>query len=261
MVNGMQIMDPVTGVLGVNFPATGDWTIWGKVFVEGMLLDGDNTIVLTAMSNSGPNLDSIEVFPHDDHELGSAFVDVDNEYQLFIDGHLVGSGSQWDSTDAFTFQASCDTPTVYAIHGIDYETDGGVAGGAGMIAEFNHCGEVIRTSTRWKCIASDLQNGAPPPPDWASPTFDDSTWQVATSYGQNDDSGNYWYTNMARPADEIGPGARWIWTTDGTVDPMHPGAGHDDVFCRFVSNHDVTNCQGKHTSNPPVPYDVYVGLL
>ena len=36
------------------------------------------------------------------------------------------------------FQASCDVPTVYAIHGIDYEHDAGVAG-AGMIAEFNHC--------------------------------------------------------------------------------------------------------------------------
>ena len=41
-------------------------------------------------------------------------------------------------TDAFTFQASCDTPTVYAIHGMDAEHEPGVAA-AGMIAEFNHC--------------------------------------------------------------------------------------------------------------------------
>ena len=78
---------------------TQSWTTWGKVYIEGMLLDGENTIVLRAVSNSGPNIDSIEVFPHDDREIGSAFVDVDNEYSLYIDGHLVGSGSQWDSTD------------------------------------------------------------------------------------------------------------------------------------------------------------------
>ena len=70
-----------------------------------MLLDGENTIVLRAVSNSGPNIDSIEVFPHDDREIGSAFVDVDNEYSLYIDGHLVGSGSQWDSTDACQLNA------------------------------------------------------------------------------------------------------------------------------------------------------------
>ena len=89
-----------SGARGVNFPATGSWTVWGKVFVEGMLLDGENTVILRAVSNSGPNVDSIEVYPHDDSEVGSAFVDVDNEYNLYIDGHLIGSGSQWDSTDA-----------------------------------------------------------------------------------------------------------------------------------------------------------------
>ena len=222
--------------------------------------------MLRAVSNSGPNIDSIEVFPHDDREIGSAFVDVDNEYSLYIDGHLVGSGSQWDSTDAWNFRASCETPTVYAIHGIDYEHTAGVSG-AGMVGEFNHCGEgkkryfrglsafrlanlesiiaiaVIRTNTRWKCTASDLRNGAPPPPQWMQPDFDDSGWQVATSYGRNGDEGNYWFTHMQRPADEIGPGALWIWTSDGSEDPMHPGSAHDDVFCRYVSRHEVVNCK------------------
>ena len=91
---------------------------------------------------------------------------------------------------------------------------------------------MIRTNTRWKCTASDLRNGAPPPPQWMQPDFDDSGWQVATSYGRNGDEGNYWFTNMQRPADEIGPGALWIWTSDGSEDPMHPGSAHDDVFCR-----------------------------
>ena len=65
-------------------------------------------------------------------------MDVDNSYSLYVDGHLVGSGNAWDTTDAFSFQASCDTPTVYAIHGMDAEHEPGVAA-AGMIAEFNHC--------------------------------------------------------------------------------------------------------------------------
>ena len=156
---------------------------------------------------------------------------MDNEYSLYIDGHLIGSGASWDSTDAYTFQASCDTPTVYAVHGIDYETVAGVSG-AGILAEFNHCGEIVRTNTKWKCTASDLPNGTPPPPEFMYPTFDDSTWQTATSYGTNGASDNYWYVNMGRAADEIGAEAKWIWTSDGTEDPMHPGSAHNDVFCR-----------------------------
>ena len=175
----------------------------------------------------------MEVYPHDDHEIGSAFVEVDNYFTLFINNHMVGSGEHWDQTQAFNFQASCDEPTVYAIHGIDGEAEAGVAG-AGIIAEFNHCGEVIRTNTKWKCTASDLQNAAPVPPQFMDPNFDDSTWQVATSYGKNGDSSNYWYHWMERPVDEIGPGATWIWTSDGREDPQHPGSSHNDVFCRYV---------------------------
>ena len=87
--------------------------------------------MLRAVSNSGPNIDSIEVFPHDDREIGSAFVDVDNEYSLYIDGHLVGSGSQWDSTDAYNFQASCDVPFVSdAMRGVLIEAVGIGDGGS-----------------------------------------------------------------------------------------------------------------------------------
>ena len=157
------------------------------------------------------------LYPHDDSEIGSAFVDVDNAYDLYIDGHLIGSGSSWDSTDAFNFQASCDTPTVYAIHGVDFEQTAGEAA-AGMIAEFNHCGEVIRTNTRWKCIASDLPNGSPLPPDFMYPTFDDSAWQPATNFGRNGahtdlrtgdtDTTGMAYFDIRKSADEIGPDAQ-----------------------------------------------------
>ena len=53
-------------------------------------------------------------------------------------------GSSPTLTSGWQFQASCDTPTVYAIHGMDAEHEPGVAA-AGMIAEFNHC-------VRWRCF-------------------------------------------------------------------------------------------------------------
>ena len=87
------VSDPqfVRSYTNVQRNADGHFVLWVDLPVE---LDGHRM--------------SIEVYPHDDSEIGSAFVDVDNEYNLYIDGHLIGSGSQWDSTDAYNFQASCD---------------------------------------------------------------------------------------------------------------------------------------------------------
>jgi hypothetical protein len=46
--------------------------------------------------------------------------------------------------------------------------------GAGILAEFNHCGEVIRTNTKWKCTASDMTHGFTPPANWMSEILYDS---------------------------------------------------------------------------------------
>ena len=67
-----------------------------------------------------------------------AVLQQDLQTSLFFDASRVCS---------FTFQAPCDQPTVYAIHGIDAEMQAGVSG-AGILAEFNHCGEVCRLAWR-----------------------------------------------------------------------------------------------------------------
>eukprot|EP01052_Picozoa_sp_SAG31_P009319 SAG31_NODE_487_length_14980_cov_9.526376_12_plen_150_part_00 len=94
--------------------------------------------------------------------------------------------------------------------------------------------EVITTSKKWKCTASDSTNAATIPSSWKSATFDDSSWEVATSYGRNSDVDNYWQTHMGRAVDGVASDAHWIWTSDGT--------GHNDIFCRTVSAHVPQDC-------------------
>jgi hypothetical protein len=77
-----------------------------------MLLDGENTFKLTTTGSEGANIDAIEVYPHDDSELGTAFVVVDNSHTTYVNGQQIGTGNHWDTTDAFTFHAACDQPTV-----------------------------------------------------------------------------------------------------------------------------------------------------
>lgn len=76
---------------------------------------------------------------------GVVHVTADNGYSLYINGEQIGSGESWVDTDEYTFDAPCDQPTVYAIEGYDL---GGIAS---VIMEATHCGEQVRTDTRWKC--------------------------------------------------------------------------------------------------------------
>ena len=98
-----------------------------------------NTVSFTATENSGPNLDYIEVFPAGDDAQGIAHMAVDNSYQFYVNNRLIGSGTSWSRTDVWQFNAPCDSPTVYAIHGNDAEVT--TAGVGGMIADIEHCGE------------------------------------------------------------------------------------------------------------------------
>ena len=221
------------------FPPTGAWTVWGQVFTEVMLLDGHNTLTLSTIGSEGANIDSIEVYPSDDEHMGSAFIVVDNSHQTYVNGKQIGVGDHWDTTDHFTFQAPCDQPTVYAVHG-DRQLSNGGASGAGILAEFNHCGEVIKTNTKWKCMASDMSHAAAVPDTWMTVNFDDSAWVDAISYGENGNADNYWYSARGQPADEIGPDTKWIWSDDGNGDVAN---GHNDVFCRIVIDHQKINCK------------------
>lgn len=76
-VNGVAQPNPI------EFPVTGAWTEWGKVFTQVQLLTGSNTVTISAIANSGPNLDYIEVFPLGDESQGVARVAVDNGYMFF----------------------------------------------------------------------------------------------------------------------------------------------------------------------------------
>ena len=75
-VNGVAQASPI------EFPVTGSWTEWGKVFTQVQLLTGPNTVTISAIANSGPNIDYIEVYPLGDEAQGIARVAVDNSCPL-----------------------------------------------------------------------------------------------------------------------------------------------------------------------------------
>ena len=78
---------------------------------------------MTAMENSGPNLDTLEVYPNGAQELGHWRGNFDNSGTFFVNGQQINDPSVtgWDITNSFSFTEPCDRTTVYAIHAEDYE--------------------------------------------------------------------------------------------------------------------------------------------
>ena len=121
----------------VAFPATGSWSEWGEVFVNVELVAGHNTVTLGVVDDSGPNVDYLRVFPLNDYDMGTARFNFDNQGWFFVNEKLVGtSGTAWEKTETFEFQAACTETTAYSIHVIDFETSElGTAGVGGVIGE------------------------------------------------------------------------------------------------------------------------------
>ena len=82
---------------------------------------------------------------------GEVHICVDDQSTVYVNGQNVGETtvSQWETTEMFAFEADCSSPTTYAIDGVDN------AGVSAIIANFNHCGEVLVTAPHmWKCSTS-----------------------------------------------------------------------------------------------------------
>ncbi len=228
----------------IHFPATGSWERWGTVTHRADLVSGTNVITLTAMSNSGPNLDTLEVFPNGASELGHWRGNFDNTGTFFVNGQQINDPSVtgWDVTNTFSFTEPCDRPTVYAIHAEDYEvSEQGNDGVGGIVGSIQHCNEVIITNQAWKCVANDVANGYAVPANWNQVGYDDSNWEKAKNYGRANSDDNPWgeYTTTHGvphvPHDAVSPNANWIWTSEAT--------DHDDVYCRYESMHTFKNCK------------------
>jgi len=226
----------------LHFPATGGWEEWGTVRHRADLVSGTNTITMTAMQNSGPNFDSLEVLPNGDASIGHWRGNFDNSGQFYVNNQLIGGpdGTGWSTTSTFTFTEPCDETTVYAMHVVDGERDeNGQHNVGGIIGSIQHCNEVVVTNQAWRCYATDMANGGTPPPaDWNEPGFDDSAWERATVYGTANGHNNHWNQDEDVdghvPADAVDDSAKWIWTMEIE--------SHDDVYCRYVNRHEFKDC-------------------
>ena len=134
------------------------------------------------------------------------FFTCDNEFEMFVNGNKVGSGSSWTTTYKFSFQVG--PGDVIAIDGVDK------GGPAAFIGVF---GGKPTKSADWRCSTKETAG-------WKLNSFDDSAWPNAVSYGRNQDN-NIWRSVGGGSRPNIPGDAEWLWTSNND--------NHDRVYCRY----------------------------
>ena len=123
-------------------------------------------------------------------------ISVDNVYKVYLDGNLIGEGSNWYVPDLFDINLTQGTH-VLAIEATDQ------GGPAAAIAGLKLGNASLATSSAWK-IATSAANG------WNQVGFDDSQWAYATEYSGLNESP--WQSQGFNRSDLIVPDAQWVWT-------------------------------------------------
>ncbi|MCZ6818140.1 MAG: GDSL-type esterase/lipase family protein, partial [Calditrichaeota bacterium] len=126
-------------------------------------------------------------------------INTDDEYELFVNGVLIGSDNQWNVAQSYTVDL-VSGKNVIAVHGIN----GG--GSAGLIIEVRIDGDlVLQTDSGWLMNLSEASG-------WTAAGFDDSGWANATDVGQYGIAP--WNSNIANfPSSST---AHWIWSGNST---------------------------------------------
>jgi hypothetical protein len=150
---------------------------------------------------------------------------VDDGYDLYVNGNLVGSGNEWKLSQKYTIPF-VPGKNVIALKCYDQGEK------AGLIAEIDYNGKHYVSDENWKVTKSEQTN-------WQTVNFDDSGWQKASAYGAHG-SALPWsqYQNITGIA--INSNVQWIWSADNLNDDL--------VFMRFTIKSDGD----MMPPNPPV---------
>lgn len=141
-------------------------------------------------------------------QAASLHISVDNSDEVYINGQLVGTSSDWMLASTYDFELVSGV-NVIAVKARDA---GGVAG---LIAQLQYLDVTEISDTHWRVSTSEQAN-------WMAQDFDDSDWDFATSYGTY---GVAPWRDLVSGLDQ-NTGAQWIWTNDNERD--------NEVFFRLV---------------------------
>ncbi len=152
---------------------------------------------------------------------------VDDNYQVYVNGNSVGTGSNWIVANTFNnvqLQAGLNSIAIRATN---------VAGAAGALAQLTFAGRNVITNNSWKVSATG-------PSGWQTTAFNDTAWAKATDKGGPWSNGSVGISGL--PA---GTQARAIWSA--TV------ANNQTIYLRYTFNVTFVDAPAAILTGPASP--------
>uniref|UniRef100_A0A6C0EVL2 Uncharacterized protein n=1 Tax=viral metagenome TaxID=1070528 RepID=A0A6C0EVL2_9ZZZZ len=142
-------------------------------------------------------------------------------FTLYVDGVYVGEGNKkkydpnywpfgWNDTKKYYPVIYENQPKIVAFNGIGDEY---TVLPNGFIMDMNSGNDYTKYK-EWKCKDFSKTVDKSPPANWFTYEYDDSGWDVSTSYGANYQNNSYQI--FENPRESISLNAEWLWTKDNS---------------------------------------------
>ena len=149
-------------------------------------------------------------------------------FTLYVDGKYVAEGNkanyvpyglitEWNDTKKYYPVIYENEPKIVAFHGVGGQYPAFLNG---FIMEMNE-GKSYTKHGEWRCNDFSKTANKVAPENWFADDYDDSSWEMAASYGANYQNNSFQI--FENPRDSINLNAEWLWTKDNTV---------ANVYCR-----------------------------
>lgn len=146
-------------------------------------------------------------------ETIEATISVDNSYEIYVNGLLIGSDGRWQEAETYLYQTT-EARNVIAIKAQNIDMV------AGLVASIKFGSQDIPSDERWKISTATVVG-------WNTILFNDSQWQSATSYGVHGQAAP-WVDYTSVQGLPVNGDVKWIWSADNTQD--------DIVYFRLILN-------------------------
>ena len=149
-------------------------------------------------------------------------------FTLYVDGKYVAEGNkanyvpyglitEWNDTKKYYPVIYENEPKIVAFHGVGGQYPAFLNG---FIMDMND-GKQYTRHQEWRCKDFSKTVNKVAPENWFTYDYDDSSWEMAASYGANYQNNSFQI--FENPRDSINLNAEWLWTKDNTV---------ANVYCR-----------------------------
>ena len=166
-------------------------------------------------------------------------------FTLYVDGKYIGEGNkenyvpyglitEWNDTKKYYPVISENEPKIVAFHGVGGQYPAFLNG---FIMDMND-GKQYTRHEEWRCKDFSKTANKVAPENWFAVDYDDSSWDMAASYGANYQNNSFQI--FENPRDSVNLNAEWLWTHDNAA---------TSIYCRKKNEH-VSTIRVSQTSAP-----------